>query len=345
MVSEDDASSGSSSEPARAWTVRPYLATDNDAWDQLVEISCNGTFLHTRRFLSHEGDRFEDRSLVIEDHRGRLRGVLPSAVDPADPSRVVSHPGLTYGGLVHDGSIRGEDLFAVFRSVVGHYRDGGYERFWYKCIPMIHHRIPAQDDLYALFRLHANRRRCDLSVSINLQDRPRPDRMRRKRQRRAAQHGLVAEWGWGRLEEFWPVLSENLRARFDVAPTHSLEEMRLLADLFPSEREIALVVATLEGAVVAGGVVFRSLPVVHLQYSAANDVGKDLGGLDVIVEASIAQAISEGYRIFDFGNSNEDGGWGLNSSLYDFKLSFGGGGVAYEQYELDLAEPSRSAEH
>jgi hypothetical protein len=147
------------------------------------------------------------------------------------------------------------------------------------------------------------------------------------------------------LEEFWPVLSENLRARFDVAPTHSLEEMRLLADLFPSEREIALVVATLEGAVVAGGVVFRSLPVVHLQYSAANDVGKDLGGLDVIVEASIAQAISEGYRIFDFGNSNEDGGWGLNSSLYDFKLSFGGGGVAYEQYELDLAEPSRSAEH
>ncbi|MGO9910016.1 MAG: GNAT family N-acetyltransferase [Acidimicrobiales bacterium] len=326
--------------------MRPYLAGDAEAWDQLVAVSCNGTFLHTRRFLSHQHDRFDDRSLLIEDQKGKLRGVLPAAVDPADDRRIVSHPGLTYGGLVHEGSIRGENLIAVLTSAADHYRDAGAERLWYKCIPAIHHRVPAQDDLYALFRLQAVRVRCDLSVSIDLQDRPRPRHDRRTRLRRAEERGLVAEWGWSRLDEFWSVLSETLRTRFNVAPTHTLTEMRALAELFPDEREIALVVATLDGDLVAGGILFRSPPVVHLQYSAASDVGREVGGLDFILEVCIARALAEErYHTFDFGTSNEEGGWVLNSSLYDFKVSFGGGGVVYEQYELDLVKPLPSAEH
>jgi hypothetical protein len=326
--------------PSAGLRVRAYEPGDDESWDQLVASSCNGTFLHTRRFISYHGSRFVDRSLVVEDHRGRMRGVLPAAVDPADAERVTSHPGLTYGGLVHDGSIRGEAMISALSSAARHYRDGGAARFWYKCIPTVHHRVPAQDDLYAFFRLRARRPRCDLSVSIDMVDRPRPDRMRRKRQRRAAERGLTTEWGWEPLPEFWNVLSDNLRARFDVAPTHSLEEMQLLSTLFPGEDEIALVVSRLDGDVVAGGVVFRSRPVVHLQYSAANDVGKESGGLDVIVEASISKGLADGYRMFDFGNSNEQAGWALNESLYDFKLSFGGGGVAYEHYEVELSELS-----
>src|SRR5580700_5722373 len=138
-------------------TIRPYEPGDEANWEALVEASCNGTFLHTRRFLSYHGDRFEDRSLVVTDGKGKVRGVLPAAVDPTDKSRISSHPGLTYGGLVHDGSLRGEAVVTTMGAIAAHYRGIGAEKLWYKCVPTIHHRVAAQDDLYAFFRLRASR--------------------------------------------------------------------------------------------------------------------------------------------------------------------------------------------
>ena len=98
------------------WTglTRPYTAEDAEAWDDLVARSVNGTMLHTRRFLGYHGDRFRDRSLVITKSNGKLCGVLPAAEDPADAALVSSHPGLTYGGLVHDGTLYGGPLILAF---------------------------------------------------------------------------------------------------------------------------------------------------------------------------------------------------------------------------------------
>ena len=93
--------------------IRDYLPDQAAAWDDLVARAVNGTMLHTRRYLSYHGDRFRDRSLLITNSRGWPIGALPAAEDPADASVVTSHPGLTYGGLVHDGSLRGESMMRV----------------------------------------------------------------------------------------------------------------------------------------------------------------------------------------------------------------------------------------
>lgn len=77
--------------------VRHFTTDDFNEWDRLVDESWNGTFLHKRRFLAYHGERFTDVSLIIEDDKGQLIGVFPAAIDPADPNRVVSHPGSTYG--------------------------------------------------------------------------------------------------------------------------------------------------------------------------------------------------------------------------------------------------------
>ena len=50
----------------------PYAAEHATAWDELVDGAPMGTLLHTRRFLSYHGDRFNDRSLVVQDDRDRL---------------------------------------------------------------------------------------------------------------------------------------------------------------------------------------------------------------------------------------------------------------------------------
>ena len=48
-------------------SVRPYQPDDADAWDGFCEGALQSTLLHTRRFLSYHGDRFADRSLIIEE--------------------------------------------------------------------------------------------------------------------------------------------------------------------------------------------------------------------------------------------------------------------------------------
>src|SRR5919197_1305542 len=86
---------------------RSFSPADAEAWDQLVQRSINGTFLHSRRFLSYHGDRFRDRSVIFTIGSSLIVGVLPAALDPADEETVVSHPGATYGGIVHDGTLQG----------------------------------------------------------------------------------------------------------------------------------------------------------------------------------------------------------------------------------------------
>src|SRR5690349_11144509 len=87
--------------------VRRFEDVDADAWDRFVDESANGTFMHTRRFLSyHPPQRFHDHSLLFLDESQKLRAVF-TAAEVLDKGRRIlkSHPGATYGGLVVDGSL------------------------------------------------------------------------------------------------------------------------------------------------------------------------------------------------------------------------------------------------
>jgi hypothetical protein len=316
-------------------TARPFdEGSDDDLWDRFVARSVNGTFLHTRRFLSYHGDRFADRSVLIEDGEAGGRAVMPAALDPTDRSVVVSHPGITFGGVVHDGSLAAEELLEVFELMASHYRAGGAGVLRYKAVPLIFHRAPAAGDLYTLHRLGAVRQRCDLSSTVDIEHRLPLRGGRGKRARTARNRGVEARWGWEAAPEFWVLLGRVLGERHGVAPVHSLDEILLLARRFPDE--MSLVTTWLDGEMVAGGVTFSMAPTLHLQYSASSPAGRKIGAYDVMVEACVAAAAGSGHRWFDFGISTEDEGRILNASLFDFKASFGAGSVAFEHYEVTL---------
>jgi hypothetical protein len=137
----------------------------------------------------------------------------------------------------------------------------------------------------------------------------------------------------------WQVLEDNLGRKHGVRPVHSAAEIRYLHSLFPEN--IKFVVGLLGNEVVAGVVLFVTATVVHAQYIAASAAGYDASALDALLENCIKEARALGVRYFDFGISNEAGGRYLNSGLYQFKVEFGGGGVAHEFYELTnvAAEP------
>jgi len=313
---------------------RRYTAEDEGRWDRLCEQSAASSFLHHRRFLSHHGDRFIDCSLVLVDG-DRWLGVLPAAVSPTDPRVVESHPGLTYGGLVHDGALRGERAIEALQLVAETYSSLGFERLRYKPLPHIYHRSPAQDDLYALFRVGAQRTSCNLASCIDLAHSLELSERRRRGLTKANKAGLHYASGMEHAPALWSVLEQNLRDKHGSSPTHNLDQILDLAQRFPEYINFEVAV---DGAdVVAGCVVFVIGAVRHLQYIASSEVGQAQSALDGLFNALIQRARTDCARYFDFGTSNEEHGRVLNEGLYRFKSEFGGGGVAYECYELDLA--------
>ncbi len=321
-------------EEAAIPAVRIYGPGDICGWDDLVARACNGTLLHTRRFISYHGDRFRDRSLILENRRERIVGVFPAAEAPADPETIISHPGLTFGGVVHDGSVRGASMIAALEAITSHYRSLGYRRLRYKAVPSIYQVPPAEDDLYALFRLGAHRHHSDLSVAVDLTGRGRVTHRRLRSERRAQREGVRVREGWDEIEDFWRILEYNLVRRHNASPVHSVAEIQILHERFPDA--IRLIIAKIGADLVGGILLFLSNRVSRVQYSATTEHGRAACATDPVMEYAIDILRKLGCRYMDFGTCTLDEGRSLHEDLYHFKVSFGGGGVLYDHYELDL---------
>jgi hypothetical protein len=314
--------------------VVPFTEDRADAWDDLVERAPMATFLHSRRFLSYHRDRFADASVLLSEEGGALRAVFPAAISPGNQRIVLSHPGATYGGLIHEGGLNGERATRALRDVCAYYAAKGLSALGYTPVPSIYHRSPSADDVWALNELGATRVACDLSCAIEL-DARRPLTERRKRSlRKARGSGVEVSDDPTTFAAFWPVVEAALEQRHSARPVHSLEEIELLHSRFPAA--IRPVVALLDGNVLAGVVLFITPRVVHTQYIAASERGMELSALDAVIQHSIELATDMGARYFDFGISVGEDRRGFLPGLYRWKAEFGGGGVTHEQYQLLL---------
>ena len=314
--------------------VEPYAAEDEQSWDALVDGAPMATFLHTRRFLAYHRDRFEDASVVVRDAKERLIAALPAALDPLDHRRVVSHPGATYGGLVHRGGLNGDRARDALDAICEHYARRGLQALLYKPVPHIYHRSPSQDDVWALGELGARQTAWDLSCAIELGHRRAPALRRSRSLAKAARHGVAVSDDPAILRELWSVVEETLARRYGARPVHSLEEIEDVRARFPDR--VRPVAASLGDRIVAGTILFVTDTVAHTQYLAAAEAGARAGALDAVVEHAIGFARERGARFFDFGISRGFGEGSMLAGLYRYKVEFGGGGVVYEQYEVGL---------
>jgi hypothetical protein len=303
-------------------------------WDNLVTDSVSGTFLHTRKFLSYHGGKFEDQSLLVYDQRDVLRAVFPAAVDLENSTTIVSHPGITYGGILHNGWLRGRRCLDALKQICFFYGAAGFEEIKYKAVPWIYHSFPAQDDIYALFRLEADRYRVDLSSTIDLRNRGPVSQRRVRALRKARKSGLKISEDFNNLAAYWSILEQNLMDKYHKMPVHTPADVYLLKEKFPEE--IELVTAVGDDQVFAGSLLFNSSRVSHAQYFASSSDGRDAGALDLVVEHCLNRAEKLNKRFFDFGISSEEQGTYLNDSLHTFKGEFGAGASIYEFFKIKL---------
>jgi hypothetical protein len=141
-------------------TIESYNESHRHAWENLVDGSYNGTFMHKRTFIDYHKDRFEDASLVIYNNE-KICGVFP-AVKYED--KVVSHPGLAIGGLVYNDRVRGYDLLDILIKIKEYYN---YLPIIYKTTPSEFQRHSVSDDTWALYNLKAKKISCELSSVLN----------------------------------------------------------------------------------------------------------------------------------------------------------------------------------
>jgi hypothetical protein len=308
--------------------VRPYVARDRELWNTFVDRSKNGTFLHRRDFLEYHAERFADASQVVLDESG------PLAVFAAhrDGDQLVSHAGLSYGALVTDARMTAVRMLRVFEALRETLGRTGIRRVSYKAIPYIYHRTPADEDLFALFRVGARLVRRDPLAVIDRQGRLPMRGGRWDGHRKATRAGVSTREGRD-FSEFWHLLGAQLRERHDAVPVHSLEEITLLASRFPGCVRLHEVH---EGNVLVGGcVLFASAQVAHVQYIASNERGRRIGALDKLFIELIDETYAD-WRYFDFGASTTRQGRVLNEGLAFQKEGFGGRTVVHDFYEWDL---------
>lgn len=310
--------------------IRRYAEGDKLMWNDFVAKSRQGTFLFDRNYMDYHRDRFTDHSLLVM-REGKLFALLPAN---SEETTLWTHQGLTYGGLLTGDDARAADVCDVFEALNGYLLSHGFRRVVYKAMPWIYQRIPSEEDLYALFNVcNARLLRRYISSAIIFGAAPKWQRLRRRCARNAAVSGVVVEQDDSAYAEFWPILTRHLEEKYGVRPVHTLEEMLRLHANFPEN--IRLYVARIDGKVIGGILFYVTRQVLHPQYSSATALGDKLHALDAIY-SEVLLGRHYGCPIFDFGNSNEDGGHYLNRNLIFEKEGWGGRGVCYDWYEYEL---------
>lgn len=304
-----------------------YSPDWRDAWNDLVRRGKNGVFLFDRGYMEYHADRFQDHSLLFFDD-DKLLALLP-ANQRGD--ELVSHGGLTYGGFITDDRMRAGLMLRLFDALEAHCREHDLRKVTYKSVPHIYHRLPAEEDLYALFVRDARLVRRDVSSTVRLSDRP-PITKGRKCGIKKARASNVEVRRSNEIERFMEIEEDNLRQKHGVRPTHSPAEMRLLADRFADN--IKLYAAYRKDEMLGGVVVYETPCVAHAQYIATTDAGRELAAHDCVMD-ELLNEVYAGKAYFDFGISTEDRGRTLNAGLIENKESFGARAVAYDHYELD----------
>jgi hypothetical protein len=277
--------------------------------------------------MDYHADRFGDASLWLSED-GRPVAVLPAN---REGDTLVSHGGLTFGGLVLAPEARLTTVVDAVAALRDHARATGLRSLVYKQTPAFLHDPLSSPDTYALQRAGATLVRVEPNLVVDLAASPALQDRRARSARRAVRAGVEVGPS-DDLATFWTnVLEPVLQARHGVRPVHRLDEIELLRSRFPDG--IGLRAAFLDGVMVAGTVLYRYGHVLHAQYIAALEPGRDVGALDLLFTSLLTELASP-VRFLSLGIASEQGGAVLNEGLTAWKEGFGARALPHLVYDL-----------
>lgn len=278
--------------------------------------------------MEYHSDRFEDSSLMFFEN-DKLVALMPANLAQGN---LVSHGGLTFGGVLVDDRMTINLMLGIFERLSEFLMERRCSKLIYKPVPHIYHKIPAEEDLYALFVRGACLVRRDLSSTMDLRHRLPYAKGRKWSINKARKVGLTVERSLD-FDAFMAIEEYVLHKYHGTKPVHSAAEIQLLAERFPEN--IRLFGAFQAERMLAGVIVYADGQVAHTQYISATDEGREFGAADLVLDHLIREVYAD-RAYFDFGISTEQSGRFLNAGLALYKENFGGRSIAYDWYEIEI---------
>lgn len=312
-----------------------YKPEDHVLWDSFIDnMSINGNFLQSRRFLSyHPKDRFDDFSLLYKDKKGNLRGVIPGAVRVVDGRKVfASHPGSTYGGIVIDKKTSSAKRFqALIDDLIDFLTDREFSVIDLRFPPDFMWKQQDSPLVEYLLRLNGFSESTELTTYIDLCHYKENvlsnfSQGKRTNVNNGKKQGLRFEILTKQEDanSLHTLLSSNLR-KFNASPVHTVDELwALYSNNLPGETEL-VGVRDKDGRLLAAGwlFVFEDMNTVHTQYLCADADYAALSPMTFLYYSCIMYCKEKGYRYLSWGISTEQRGKELNWGLTESKEHFG----------------------
>ena len=274
--------------------------------------------------MEYHKDRFQDYSLLV------FKGNTLIAVLPANryDDTVVSHQGLTYGGLVLEENIGVAKVEAIFLEIINYLKKDDIEVFRYKSIPLIYHKLPSFELEPLLHTLSAvlYRREQNLAIDFRLPLNIHKTKIKhfKKNQELGFEIRKTKDFSL-----FWnKVLIPRLKEKHQAKPVHTLEEIQVLGNHF--EDNIYQYEIYLNEEILAGITIFKSGKVIKSQYGAITNNGEKYRALDYLYLHLILKYKEAGFIYFDMGTVVG------NTSLLKQKEELGCYQYLQDFYELKL---------
>ncbi len=305
-------------------------------WDSLVWQANNGTLFHTRKFLSyHPKDRFIDHSLIFKN-KNKPFVLFPAAeVNTENGRLLVSHPGASYGSFIIPRDLSFSKAYDLVESLLHHAEGGGFKGIRLTLPPTIYNRRLSNYMDFALLKHGFVYLQREISSILFLEQTAEKNLSKfrpshRQAVRKAERSGIVIKQSEA-LDEFYAILSKNLKIRHNVSPTHTEKELYLLKSMFPDK--IHLYGAYYKEKMIAGVVNFDCTENVVLAFYISHDESyQEMRPLNLLFYEIFKIAIAQNKKVFDFGifTVKEEPNFGLAR----FKENFGASGMFRDTFQI-----------
>ena len=317
-------------------TIKRYIEKNSSTWDKFIRISNNGTIFHLRKFINyHPKNRFKDHSLEFYK-KNTLLCVFPAAELVQGSKRLlVSHPGTSFGSFVFLENLSIHDSFRIVEMLINYSKEKHFDGIKVTLPPIFYYNHISNYIDFSLLKNGFNYIKREVTSTLTLEpsndtilNNFRPSHARAVK--KAIEIGVDIKIS-NNLEEFYQILKENLKIRHGVSPTHTIDELYNLMNLFPNS--INIFSAYYKNKMIAGILNIKVKDDVSLAfYISHKEKYQDLRPLNLLFYSVFKWAIKEKIKIYDFGIFTIDGN--PNMGLGRFKENFGASGIFRDTLQI-----------
>jgi hypothetical protein len=320
-----------------SYSIHKFSEEYNSFWDKYVWDSDNGNLFHTRRFLSyHPEGRFKDHSLIFKSSN-KVKALFPAIEVELDKDKTLfSHRGSSFGGIIYN-DLGIKEAFKISESLKDYARENKFSRIIITTPPLVYMSRFSNYFDFAFLQSGFRYMKREISSIVQLSGNESSVLSSFRAESRTAVRKSIKSGVQVRLsedyEDYYKILKQNLRMRHDVNPTHSLEEIIKLKELFPEN--IHLWGAYLEEKLIAGVINFICNDNVILAFYISDDkTYQNYRPVNQLFYHIFQWSLRHHYQFYDFGifTVNMEPNWGLGK----FKESFGARGLFRDTFEILL---------